>query len=103
MLFKTYMIKNFIDDKGCKGSLARGIKSDGKNFPVRTAHDFYRRYFEKYKQADDGVLDAAQALAAYAHIHLRDLCLEHVLELLHQVGKCYCGLLKVVDHAFAYA
>ena len=52
---------------------------------------------------DDGVLDAAQALAAYAHIHLRDLCLEHVLELLHQVGKCYCGLLKVVDHAFAYA
>lgn len=58
MQFKTYMIKNFIDDKGCKGSLARGIKSDGKNFPKRTAHDFYRRYFEKYKQADDGVLAA---------------------------------------------
>lgn len=58
MNFKTYVIKNYLKDKGCKGSLARGIKSDGKNFPIRISHDFYRRYFENFRKADDGVLDA---------------------------------------------
>ncbi len=58
MRFKTYVTKNYINDEGCKGSLARGIKSDGKKFPIRKGHDVYRRYLENYCKASDGVLAA---------------------------------------------
>lgn len=58
MRFTTFMKKNYLNDKGPAGCLARSIKDDGRNFPIRTSHDVYRRYLEIYCKADDGVLDA---------------------------------------------
>lgn len=58
MRFITFMKKNYIKEKSPAGCLARSIKADGKNFPVRTGHDTYRKYLEVYCKADDGVLDA---------------------------------------------
>lgn len=58
MRFVTFMKKNYLKDKGAAGCLARSIKSDGRNFPIRTSHDVYRRYLVVYCKADDAVLDA---------------------------------------------
>lgn len=58
MRFITFMKRNYLHDEGCKGSLARSIKADGRNFPIRKSHDTYRRFLEVYCKASDGVLDA---------------------------------------------
>lgn len=58
MRFTTFMKRNYITDEGPAGCLARSIKADGRNFPVRRSRKTYKKYLETYCQADDGVLAA---------------------------------------------
>ena len=58
MLVKEFIKKNYINDPGPKGSLARGIKADGVGFPTRSKKKTLRDYLEKYCDASDGVLKA---------------------------------------------
>lgn len=58
MRFKTYVTKNYINNKDNKGRFAQVIKSKGKWFPVRISHDVYRRYLENYCETDDDILAA---------------------------------------------
>jgi len=58
MRFITFMKRNYIHDDGPKGCLARSIKSDGHNFPIRTSKQVYRKYLEEQCHADEGILKA---------------------------------------------
>lgn len=58
MRFITFMKRNYVNDNGPAGSLARSIKADGKNFPISRSHDLYRKYLEVYCSASDSILRA---------------------------------------------
>ena len=59
MLFHTFVKRKYLNDSSCKGSLARGFKSESGYFSQRGKMS-YRKYliFLNFKEASAGVISA---------------------------------------------
>jgi hypothetical protein len=58
MRFITFVKRNYLRDNSFKGVFARFIKSEGRNFPVRSSYRTYWKYLHEQCQAPQEVLAA---------------------------------------------